>query len=268
MTGRRVLVTGAASGLGFALVHGFAARGDVVLATDRTDEPPEDLPPGVGYQRLDVTSDADWEGAVTRVREDWGGLDVLVNNAGIAVGGRIDRATTGDWERAVEVNLLGVARGCVAFAPMLKTQRSGHLVNVASLAGLVHGPGMGPYNAAKAGVVALSETLHFELAPFGVTTSVVCPAFFRTNLAASLSGSDPAAEKATVRLIEGSRRSAADVAATVLAGIDARRPVILTDPEGRRAVLTKRLARPLYERGFRRGAARLAHRELHGRDTP
>jgi NAD(P)-dependent dehydrogenase (short-subunit alcohol dehydrogenase family) len=265
----RVLVTGAASGLGLALVRAFADRGDEVLATDRHPEPPatdspDALPSGVAYRRLDVTRDDDWEDARAWVEAEWGGLDVLVNNAGVAVGGRIDRATMGQWERGIAVNLLGVARGCRTFVPVLKAQRSGRIVNIASLAGLVHGPGLAPYNAAKAGVVALSETLRYELAPFGITTSVVCPAFFRTNLPASMSGDDPAAERATQRLVETSPRSAEDVAAIVLAGMDAGRFVILTERQGRLGHWTKRVARPLYDRNFRKGAARLAYRELHG----
>lgn len=265
----RVLVTGAASGLGLALVRAFAARGDEVLATDRHAEPPaadspDALPAGVVYRTLDVTSDADWEAARAWVEETWRGLDVLVNNAGVAVGGRIDRASIDQWERGIAINLLGVARGCRTFAPVLKAQRSGHIVNVASLAGLVHGPGLAPYNAAKAGVVALSETLRFELEPFGVRTSVVCPAFFRTSLPDSMSGDDPIAERATRRLVESSPRSADDIAAIVLAGMSAGRFVILTERQGRVAVWTKRLARRLHDRQFARGAARLAYKELHG----
>lgn len=268
----RVLVTGAASGLGLALVRAFADRGDEVLATDRHPEPPaadsaDALPSGVTYRTLDVTSDDDWDAARAWVESEWGGLDILVNNAGVAVGGRIDRASMREWERGVAINLLGVARGCRTFAPVLKAQRSGHIVNVASLAGLVHGPGLAPYNAAKAGVVALSETLRYELEPFGIRTSVVCPAFFRTNLPASMSGDDPAAERATQRLVDTSPRSADDIAAIVLAGMDAGKFVILTERQGRIGHWTKRLARPLYDRGFRRGAARLAYKELHGGET-
>ncbi len=261
---RHVLVTGAASGLGLALSRAFAARGDVVLATDR--DPAADpglLPSGVEYRRLDVTSDADWAAAKHWVDERWGRLDVLVNNAGIATGGRIDVSTIEDWERGLAVNLLGAVRGCRTFTPMLKAQRSGHLVNTASLAGFVHGPAMSAYNANKAAVVALSETLRYELAPFGITTSVVCPSFFRTNLAASMHGADAAAEKTAARLINESPLTAEDIAAAVMAGIDARKPVILTDRLGRRTYWTKRLARPLYDRMFTRAGERAAYRELH-----
>ncbi|GAA4399461.1 SDR family oxidoreductase [Fodinibacter luteus] len=257
---RRVLVTGGASGLGLALTRLMADRGDTVLVVDLADERPGGLPSGVTYRRLDVRSQQDWDAAFAWVREHWGRLDVLVNNAGVATGGRIDVEAMSDWERVVDVNLLGVARGCHTFAGLLKAQRSGHIVNVASLAGLVHGPGMSSYNATKAGVVALSETLSFELAPWHVDVSVVCPAFFRTNLHASFAGKDAAMQEAGMRLITQATVDADHVAAIVLKGVDARKRVILTDRLGRRAWYSKRLARPLYDRMLTAQARRLARR--------
>lgn len=266
--GRRVLVTGGASGLGAALVAAFAARGDRVVATDLAERVPDTLPQDVTYLRLDVTSDDDWAAALTHVEERWSGLDVLVNNAGIAAGGRIDVLTVEDWRRITEINLFGVVRGCRTFTPLFKRQGSGHVVNVASMAGLVHPPVMSSYNAVKAAVVALSETLRHELAPYGVAASVVCPSFFRTNLAASLSGSDPEVEASATRLINGSRLSADEVAARVLRGTDRRRPVILTDREGRAAVLAKRWLRPLYDRAMRRVAEGVRGRVERPSPTP
>ncbi len=261
---RRVLVTGGASGLGLALTRRFRERGDRVLVGDlaaEADHLAEALPDGTDYLRLDVTSQDDWDAALAWVREHWGGLDLLVNNAGIATGGRIDVESLADWHRVVDINLLGVVRGCRTFTPLLKEQRSGHIVNVASLAGLVHGPGMSSYNAVKAGVVALSETLSYELEPWGIETTVVCPAFFRTNLHSSLRGTDAEMEKTAVRLITTASASADDIAAVVVKGIDAHKRLVLTDRAGRRAFWTKRLARPAYDRVFREGAARLARRE-------
>ena len=258
----RVLVTGGASGLGEALVRRFVGRGDQVLVGDLAV-------PGTGvvaspvvltYRRLDVREQSDWDDAHDWVQQHWGGLDLLVNNAGIATGGRIDVASLEEWQRVLDVNLLGVVRGCRTFTPMFKQQRSGQIVNVASLAGLVHGPGMASYNAAKAGVVALSETLHYELGPWGVTTSVVCPAFFRTNLAGSLVGEDTAMIATAGRLIGKAEADADRIAGVVVAGIEARRRLILTDRLGRRSYWTKRLARPWYDRTLRDGAAKLARR--------
>lgn len=257
---RRALVTGGASGLGLELVGLLAARGDRVLAVDLADERPDALPDGADYRRLDVRSQQDWDAALAWVREQWGGLDLLVNNAGVATGGRIDVEAIADWERVVDVNLLGVARGCHTFTPLLKEQRSGHLVNVASLAGLVHGPGMASYNATKAGVVAISETLQFELSPWGIDVSVVCPAFFRTNLHESFAGKDAAMQEAGVRLITQAKEDAAAIARVVLDGIDRRKKVILTERLGRQAWLTKRFARPVYERAMLAQARRLARR--------
>ncbi len=98
--GRRVLVTGGASGLGAALAEAFGRRGDRVLVGDL-------VPTAPGHRYLDVTSDADWADVAQWVGQNWGGLDILVNNAGIATGGRIDVAGMDEWYRAVEVNLLG-----------------------------------------------------------------------------------------------------------------------------------------------------------------
>ena len=256
----RALLTGAASGLGLALTRLLAARGCRVLATDLLAEAPDVLTdlPSVTYRRLDVRNDPDWAGARDWVQEEWLGLDLLINNAGVAAGGRIDVVPLEEWEWIVDINLLGVVRGCATFAPLMKTQRSGHLVNIASAAGLVHPPQMGSYNAVKAAVVALSETLRYELGPYDVTTSVVCPTFFRTNLSSSLTGSDPEAAESARRLIDGARRTADDVASTVLAGIDARRYLILPDPGARAAYAGKRFARPLYDRTMRRVAASMA----------
>lgn len=260
----RILITGGASGLGLALAEAYLARGEQVVVGDLADTRPDTVPGQAAYLRLDVRSQRDWDAARARVQETWGGLDILFNNAGVATGGRIDVESIADWERVLDVNLLGVTRGCQTFTPVFKAQRAGHIVNTASLAGLVHGPGMSSYNAAKAGVVALSETLSFELAPFGIHVSCICPAFFRTNLHRSLQGKDVAMEESANRLITRAQASAEQVAAIVVRGVDARRRIILTDRLGRTAFWSKRLARPLYDRMFAKGGARLAYKELKG----
>ena len=270
MTGRRVLVTGAASGLGAALTVAFRERGDDVLATDLAPVVEEGArPPAVeeGVERrsrdrpvdltLDVTSDADWAAAVAEVERRWGGLDVLVNNAGIAGGGRLDVADLDEWHRVLDVNLLGVVRGLRAFVPMLKRQRSGHIVNVASLAGLVHPAGMAAYNAAKAGVVALTETAAHELSPYGVSATAVCPGYFRTNLVSSLEGRDEAVGALVARLVAASAVSAEDVAAAVLDGIDRGAELVLPDEGAQSAWLLKTRDRAAYDALMRDQAAKL-----------
>lgn len=250
----RVLVTGAASGFGAALAAIYASRGARVLVTDLAQVVPAgSLPAAAGgevvYRRLDVRSDADWQAAVAQLRESWGGLDLLINNAGVGAGGRIDVVPLDDWEWVVSVNLLGVARGCHAVASLLKEQGSGRIVNVASLAGLVHPPVMASYNSTKAGVVALSETLLHELAPYGVGVTVICPAFFRTNLDRSIKrGIDPELEETGARLVTRARLDATTVARRAVAGIDKGRFLVLTHAEGRVLHTLKRLTPSIYYR--------------------
>jgi NAD(P)-dependent dehydrogenase (short-subunit alcohol dehydrogenase family) len=248
----RVLVTGAARGLGAALVAAFRARGDEVLATDL------DAPDGTSVDlRLDVTSDDDWAAARRHVEQTWGGIDVLVNNAGVAGGGRLDVATLEEWRWITDINLFGVVRGTAAFTPQFKAQRSGHVVNVASLAGLVHPAGMASYNAVKAAVVALTETTGHELAAYGVRASVVCPSYFRTGLVERMQGADAAVGTVVGRLVRDATLGPDEIAAEVLAGIDRGEELILPDPAARAAYAQKLGDRAAYDVQMRRQAARL-----------
>jgi NAD(P)-dependent dehydrogenase (short-subunit alcohol dehydrogenase family) len=250
---RRVLVTGAARGLGASLVAAFRARGDEVLATDREGG-------GVDLM-LDVTSPDDWAAALAAVEERWGGLDVLVNNAGVAGGGRLDHSpvavTLDEWRWITEINLFGVVQGTTTFVPLLKRQRSGHIVNVASLAGLVHPAGMASYNAVKAAVVALTETTGHELAGYGVRASVVCPSYFRTDLVSAMQGRDTGVGAVIGRLVAEAPLGPDDIAAAVLAGMDAGDDVILPDDAARAAYALKVGDRAAYDALMRKQAARL-----------
>jgi len=244
---RRVLITGAAAGLGAALATAFEARGDEVL---RTDLRGADL-------TLDVTSDDDWAAALAHVESTWGGLDLLVNNAGVAGGGRLDVATLDEWRWITEINLFGVVRGTTTFVPMFKRQRSGSIVNTASLAGLVHPAGMAAYNAVKAAVVALTETTGHELAAYGVTAHAVCPSYFRTNLMSSMQGRDETLGKVIASLVESSPITADDIAAAVLEGLDRGDELIVPDQPARDAYALKRRDRAAYDQVMRAQAARL-----------
>ena len=159
---------------------------------------------------------------------------------------------------------MGVVRGCRTFTPIFKRQRDGHIVNVASLAGFIHGPGMSSYNATKAAVVAVSETLGFELDPWGIKVSVVCPSFFRTNLHESMRGTDTAMESTAIGLITQAPFTAAEIATAVLHGIEAGDAVIVPDDIAVSMVAMKRTDPEAYAVWGRDGAARLARRELGG----
>ena len=273
----RVLVTGGAGGLGGALVAAFRARGDEVLAADINPSVVEEGEERArletngsgGFEtlagarsstteiKLDVRSDDDWAAARDWVQQHWGGLDILVNNAGVAGGGRVDVAGMDEWQWITEINLFGVVRGTRTFVPMLKQQRSGHIVNIASLAGLVHPAGMGSYNAVKAGVVAFTETCAHELAEWDIRCSAVCPSYFRTRLIENMQGDDAAVGQVIGGLVSRAPLGPEDIAAAVIEGMDRGEELILPDPAARAAYELKLNDRAAYDQVMRKQAARL-----------
>ena len=237
---RRVLITGAASGLGLAMAREYLAMGDEVILTDIHAEPNDAVRALTGswsYRQLDVTSDEDWAATAGAVDA----LDILVNNAGIAVGGSIESTTMASWDRIIDINLLGAVRGCKALVHTLP--RGGRIVITASLAGLVHAPQMSAYNATKAAAVALGETLDAELRPRGITTSVICPQFFRSGLADSLSGDDAHADEIARKLLSKTHLTSEVIARRAVRGIEARRLVITPDAFAVFAWYSKRFTR-------------------------
>jgi len=188
---RRVLITGAGSGLGRALAFRFAENGWRVACADIRLDAAKDtvrLITGFGVGAMALRVDVGDDDSVEELRDEvlaaWDGVDVVINNAGVASAGSVSETSVEDWRWTLNINLIGAVRGCKAFVPVLLEQGHGHIVNIASFAGIAHAPRMGAYSASKAGVISLSETLRGELAVAGsaVKVSVVCPAFFPTNL--------------------------------------------------------------------------------------
>ena len=246
--GKRIFITGGASGLGRALAERYARAGWRVCIGDLDVERCADALAAIRVHSphsqalaCDVTREDALQAAADWLQREWGGVDVVINNAGVAQMGGIAETTLDDWRWAVDINLLGVVRGCKVFAPLLRTQGGGQLVNIASMAGLVHMPQAAAYNATKAAVVALSETLQLELEPDGIGVSVVCPAFFRTDLARNMRAANPQLEGMTKRLVERARIGADEIAERIFAGIERGDPHILTHPEARRFWRLKRM---------------------------
>ncbi|WP_435191406.1 SDR family NAD(P)-dependent oxidoreductase [Streptomyces sp. bgisy126] len=237
---RRVLVTGGASGPGRALVERHAAAGDRVLVADR--DRPDELPPGEGsFLRLDVRIHGDRQRALRWCEDHWGGLDVLVDNAGVTAAGRVEHFRDEDRDWILEVNLKGVVQGCRTFVPLFKRQRSGHIVNIASSPGLLNAPGATSYNASKAAVVSLSETIRQEPAPFGIRTALACPGPFRTTLRAGLHSPGPEPAELADRATRNSPHTAQQVARRIVHAVDKGHFLVLTRPTDRRALCLKRL---------------------------
>jgi len=191
LDGKVAVVTGGASGIGRAVARRLAREGmkltlvDIELGPlEQAAAELEDAGTEVLTQRVDVADAGQMDALAATVLDHFGAVHLVCNNAGVASGGPMWELSTADWEFVLRVNLWGVIHGVRVFTKHLIAQDEGHIVNTASLAGLISVPGLGPYNVTKHGVVTLSETLHGELAALGskVGVSVLCPGFVSTRL--------------------------------------------------------------------------------------
>ncbi|HWF80905.1 MAG TPA: SDR family oxidoreductase, partial [Streptosporangiaceae bacterium] len=185
MSGRVAIVTGGGSGIGAALVRAMAARGATIVIADIDEAAAKSVAAdltGVTTVTLDVRDADAVADVVSQVVAIHGQLDYMFNNAGIAVGGMVEELTLDHWNRVIDVNLRGVIHGVHAAYPVMLAQGHGHIVNTASLAGLIAGPGLAPYDATKHAVVGLSLSLRAEAGARGVKVSAICPGFVDTPL--------------------------------------------------------------------------------------
>jgi len=188
-TGKIVIITGGASGIGRAVGEELAGRGAHVVLADRNFELAEEVAAAIVRSggraeaaSLDVTDAGAVEGLVREIAAEHGTLDYIFNNAGIAIFGEAKDHSLDDWNQILEVNLRGVIHGVQAAYALMREQGHGHIVNVASVAGLIPSTNLIAYSTAKHGVVGLSTTLRAEAAHYGVKVSVVCPGFIDTPL--------------------------------------------------------------------------------------
>ncbi len=244
---KSVAISGAGSGFGAALARKYASDGWCVAVTDidenRGQQVLEDVKQlgGDGFSMLlDTTRAEHWQQLEDRVRNRWGGLQLLINNAGVATAGNVEETCMEDWEWVLDINLLGVVRGCHQFAKMFKQQCAGHLVNVSSFAGLAGLPFISSYGVAKAGVVALSEALRAEMHPYGVGVTVACPAFVKTGLLDTFRASKPDTRAKVVHWMETSGITAENVAEEIAEAVRKNRFLLLTHSQTRRAWWLKR----------------------------
>jgi NAD(P)-dependent dehydrogenase (short-subunit alcohol dehydrogenase family) len=194
LRGKVAVITGGASGIGRAVADRAAAEGMKIVLADIEQGPlkvaVDDLTSN-GTEALGVVTDVSEAASVQALRDRaldrFGAVHLVHNNAGIGLGGPIWEVSEADWRWILGVNLWGVVHGVATFTPLLIEQGEGHIVNTASVAGLIAAPFLGPYNATKQAVVAISETLFKDLqavgAPVGV--SVLCPGFVQTRIAES-----------------------------------------------------------------------------------
>jgi NAD(P)-dependent dehydrogenase (short-subunit alcohol dehydrogenase family) len=175
---RVVLITGASSGIGRACAAHLAALGYRVYGASRHPAAGSGAEPVA----MDVTDDVSVREAVTRIIDREGRIDILVNNAGVALAGAVEDTTVEEARKQFDVNFFGVLRVCRAVLPTLREQRSGYIVNIGSIAGLVAVPYQGFYSASKFALEGFSESLRHELKPFGIHVVLIEPGDHRTGL--------------------------------------------------------------------------------------
>ncbi|WP_310387982.1 SDR family oxidoreductase [Roseateles sp.] len=263
--GKTAVITGAASGFGLEVARIAAARGmNLVLcdvqadALERAAAEFDGLP--LLAQRVDVAKAAEMEALAAAVQLRFGAPHFVFNNAGVGSGGLIWENTLADWEWVLGVNVMGVVHGVRLFTPMMLAAAAadpdfeGHIVNTASMAGVVNAPNMGVYNVSKHAVVSLSETLYQDLALVTeqIHCSLLCPFFVPTGISqshrnrpAELKGSRPTqsqliGQAMSDKAVNAGKVTAAEVAAMVFAAMDERQFYVFSHPQALSSVQTRK----------------------------
>ncbi len=251
---KRAFITGAGSGIGQAMALELANYGWRICICDinsqRANKTANLVKQKGGHPFVlngDVTEYELLEDAAAELETKWGGVDILINNAGIAAAGYMEKISLERWESIININLKSVIYGCKAFIPLLKKQTSGgYIINVASSAGIVSFPEMASYNVTKAGVISLSETLKIELAPHNIGVTVVAPTFVKTNLMDSFTSTDERQKKMAITFFNNSNSSARDIAKHTFQCVKRNKLYAIQQVEGKVSWLFKRFFPELY----------------------
>jgi NAD(P)-dependent dehydrogenase (short-subunit alcohol dehydrogenase family) len=190
VTGKVAFITGGARGIGLAIASALVKRGCHVMLADLDNDALQQAATSlestggqVGTVICDVRSADAMQAAADATITRFGKVNIIVNNAGVAVGGMSGKLALADWQWVIDINLLGVVHGVEIFLPLIRSHgEGGHIVNTASMAGHVASPGMSPYHATKFAVVGYSESLQADLAKENIGVSVLCPAWVRTDI--------------------------------------------------------------------------------------
>ncbi|MBX2947273.1 MAG: SDR family NAD(P)-dependent oxidoreductase [Cyclobacteriaceae bacterium] len=244
---KRAFITGAASGLGKALSLHLAVDGWTIGISDVNIEALKATHHEIeqaGGKAISFQLDVSDKVAYKKVADDFlkqtGGIDLLVNNAGVGDGGKFEEYSLDNWEWMVRINQFGVIYGCHHFIPTFKKQQSGQIMNIASIAGVSCAPQMGAYNMTKAAVIAMSETLYGELMDDNIRVSCVMPSYFKTNIAKGVRGGDRI-KKITQTFIERSGFQATEIAQEILVRAGKGELYIILPKAARKIWMMKRL---------------------------
>ncbi|MDQ1747491.1 MAG: hypothetical protein QOD07_1754 [Frankiaceae bacterium] len=270
---RVAIVTGGGSGIGEALCRALAERGDTVVVSDIDGAAAQRVATDIGATATAAKVDVRDADAVQALVDDTvaahGRLDLMVNNAGIGVGGDTLELTLAHWDRIIDINLRGVIHGIHAAYPVMARQRSGHIVNIGSVAGLIPPPYLAPYVATKHAVVGLSLALRGEAKEYGVGVTVVCPSWTDTPILDSTGPADlpkPASAEGGMRGAAekmGKLYTPAALAQDIIRGVERNKAMVVTPRQAR--VLWR--AMRLTPTGFAAAAGVTARRERRKRQA-
>ncbi|MDZ4387307.1 MAG: SDR family NAD(P)-dependent oxidoreductase [Moraxellaceae bacterium] len=256
--GAAAVVTGAGSGIGRSFAYEIARRGGAVLCVDLREERAEETAEALrelGAHAVAYTCDVGNAAQMAQLAETSESLlgrpvTLVVNNAGVGLGGQIGDVTLEEWHWCMNVNLWGVVHGCHFFAPRLKALGYGGIINVASAAGFAAAPEMSTYNVTKAGVMSLSETLSSELTGTGVKVTVLCPTVVPTNIVNDGKLPSYRAEFAKSAMTKFALTNSDEVARKTLDALDKGQLYMLPQIDGRIAWMFKRIAPRMYARSL------------------
>ena len=260
LTGRVAFITGGAGGIGFAMAQAFLAEGMHVAIADvdadalaTAESKLRGSNANVRAYQLDVTDRDQYQAVAAEVEKDFGKVHVICNNAGVYRGGALDSVTYKDWDWIMGVNVGGVVNGVQTWVNRIKAHgEGGHIVNTASMAGVITSPGLGVYNTSKYAVVGLSEALRDDLAEQGIGVSVLCPGMVQTKILESertrpdaFEPSDETAQAAAaahsevMHLAMNTGIEPAEVAQLVVDGVKANQLYLFPHPELKDSVASR-----------------------------
>ncbi len=245
---KRAFITGAASGLGKAFCFELAKDGWTIGMADINTKELESAAAEIEIAggrplifTLDVSDKEQYRLVAEAFLSKTGGIDLLFNNAGVGDGSLFEEYSLDNYEWMIGINQMGVVHGCYYFIPVMKKQKSGHILNTASAAAIGCAPTMGAYNMTKAAVVAISETLYGELMDDHIQVSCIQPTYFKTNVIQFARGGE-LVKKATQMFIEKSGLQAEEVAQEILTRAGKKELYIILPKDARKMWLIKRLA--------------------------
>jgi NAD(P)-dependent dehydrogenase (short-subunit alcohol dehydrogenase family) len=247
------VITGAAMGIGRALAIAWAEQGWRVGVIDfdmdeaeRTLEMIERVGGSGETFRCDVRDAEEVQTMADHFFDAWGRVDLVMNNAGVGAAGEVADIPLEEWKRVIDTDLWGVIHGCRAFIPGMKRQGGGHIVNTASMAGVLSGAEMAPYNVSKAAVISLSETLKMELAPYNIGVTVICPMAVKTNVLDTATYTDEFQRELAYLAMEQVKMPIEEFARKVTRAVKRNRLYVVPHLTGKILCTLKRLSPPSF----------------------